>query len=58
MRSLRQKQLLDQEKQYWRQWRRAQRKEAASLLQLLHLRNQISASGPVIKDKPESLEAL
>jgi len=58
MASKRKKELLQQEAGRWRKWRRARRREALDVLRLLHLRNQITASGPVVLENRESLEAL
>jgi len=52
MRTQRQKMLLQRQKQCWSKWRRASRKQGLEILQLLHLQNQIAASGSVIQKKP------
>lgn len=52
MGSKRNRALRRQERRHWFQWRRARRREALDVLRLLHLKNQIAASGPVVQKEP------
>ena len=52
MASARQKKLSQQESKRWRNWQRSRQDEAVRVLGLLHLANQIIASGSVLTKKP------